>query len=796
MRLIRWIMITGCLAGLVACGSPEERAAEHLATAQKLYDAGDYVGAKLEAKNAAQIEPKNAKVRYLLALLAEEDGQPREMLKNLLMAAAEDPQMLDAHLKLGTLFVFAQSFGAAAEQAEAAMALAPDNPDVKVLNARLRIQQGDAEAGNAFLDEALALDPLHVEAVGMKALSLHENDPDEAVALLDAAIEQLPLDDSQPLRRLKLDILSYHERTQDLEQALLAMIEDAPEDDPTYQNRLARFYRNQGRMDDAEALLRDVAESTGDDVGAKLNVVQFLAEAREFDKAAATLQAFIEDDPGNQQLKLALGELYQANDDFATAVEVYEKVAADDPMSESGLLARTRLASERLRNGDGNGARELLNATLADAPDFPPALLLRAGLLYDSTNYDDAVADLRVLLRREPDNQRALLLMARSHAASANPILAKDTYRRILDLNPQHGPATKELVALMLRDDELDEAQSLLNQLAERGSGGMDTAVALFEVLARKGDLASAEKEARRLAAGDDANGMGAFLLGQALEGQQRYPQAAEAYRQALARNPSSVQVLQGLARTLKAQGETEAMLALLRLSVADHPENPGIRLMLGGALAEQGEANEALSIYESVIADYPTMSAAYVAVAALYPDDADRRIAAYRQGLAALPGDLVLASRLAPEYQQAGRIDDLIGLFERLLESNPDNSAVANNLAGLLADHRYQDPASLQRAVELAGTLTGTDDPLIMDTVGWTYYRGGQNDLALRYLERAVAGTTPLPVMRYHLGMAYLAAGDRSGAKQELAKAVGEANADFTGIEEARTALASLDDA
>ncbi|MDP6673847.1 MAG: hypothetical protein QGH93_03205, partial [Gammaproteobacteria bacterium] len=70
MRLIISLALSCIVFSLSGCGSPEQRAAEYLATAQELFADGDYLGAKLEAQNAAQIEPKNAGTSYLLALIA------------------------------------------------------------------------------------------------------------------------------------------------------------------------------------------------------------------------------------------------------------------------------------------------------------------------------------------------------------------------------------------------------------------------------------------------------------------------------------------------------------------------------------------------------------------------------------------------------------------------------------------------------------------------------------------------------------------------------------------------------
>jgi hypothetical protein len=49
------------------------------------------------------------------------------------------------------------------------------------------------------------------------------------------------------------------------------------------------------------------------------------------------------------------------------------------------------------------------------------------------------------------------------------------------------------------------------------------------------------------------------------------------------------------------------------------------------------------------------------------------------------------------------------------------------------------------------------------------------------------------IPVLRYHLGMAYLASGDSVNGRQELERAVSMAKTEFPGIDEAKATLAEL---
>jgi tetratricopeptide (TPR) repeat protein len=306
-------------------------------------------------------------------------------------------------------------------------------------------------------------------------------------------------------------------------------------------------------------------------------------------------------------------------------------------------------------------------------------------------------------------------------------------------------------------------------------------------------DWEAAEAEARRIVATEDAQGIGAFQLGRVLEAQKQYEQATEAFMLALEKNPEAVQMLQGLARSLNAQGRDEETIAYLRRQVKEYPDQLGARLMLGGALSGQGQTDEAKEIFESVIASDPALSVGYIALAGLYGTDPDARVEIYRRGLTAIPAHPQLGLLLATEYEVQGRYDEAIDLYDELLDANPDVALALNNLAALLLDFRYDDRASVQRALELAERLDETDNPAVIDTVGWAYYRAGDAQKAVGYLERAVAGAGEAPVLRYHLGMAYLAADNPVGAKQELDKALQLAKADFVGIEEARATLASL---
>ena len=79
------------------------------------------------------------------------------------------------------------------------------------------------------------------------------------------------------------------------------------------------------------------------------------------------------------------------------------------------------------------------------------------------------------------------------------------------------------------------------------------------------------------------------------------------------------------------------------------------------------------------------------------------------------------------------------------------------------------------------------------MDTLGWVYYRLGELDKAVPLLEKAVDGAGQVPVLRYHLGMAYMANGQNVLAREQLEKVAESGSDNFTGYAEAMRALETL---
>ena len=83
-------------------------------------------------------------------------------------------------------------------------------------------------------------------------------------------------------------------------------------------------------------------------------------------------------------------------------------------------------------------------------------------------------------------------------------------------------------------------------------------------------------------------------------------------------------------------------------------------------------------------------------------------------------------------------------------------------------------------------------NDPGVMDTVGWVYYKKGLFDSAIVEFADSLDKIPENVMVRYHLGMTYIKKGMMDKAKMELEKVLA-ADAEFEKAEEIRKLLLEL---
>jgi len=158
---------------------------------------------------------------------------------------------------------------------------------------------------------------------------------------------------------------------------------------------------------------------------------------------------------------------------------------------------------------------------------------------------------------------------------------------------------------------------------------------------------------------------------------------------------------------------------------------------------------------------------------------------------LARTPDDSTLLYQGAMRSWEAGDLEQMEADLRRLLDNEPDNANALNALGYTLADENLDGRLDeAQRLIERAYELA-PDDPAILDSLGWVYYRQGEPQRALDWLERAFAAM-PDQEIAAHLAEVLHALG-RSEEARELINTLMRQTSEHPAIDELLERLPSL---
>jgi tetratricopeptide (TPR) repeat protein len=783
------------LATVFAAGcSSEHRAQRYMERGLELYQKGDLAKARLEFRNVLQIDPNDAEAWFMLAKLAEQQEEWTSTYSAYEKTVELAPENWEARVKLGTLLLADNRPDDALAQAEAVLEANPKDPAALALRGTVRLRQGDVDAALTDAETALLQDPALREALALRALvRIEQQDLPAAKASLNAALEAHP-DNLRLMLALAgiSDQLGDSEETKDI---LQQIIELEPEVF-AHRTRLAQYLNARGDSQAAEQVMRQAVADLPDATDAKLALVALLDAQQGGEPALAQLESFITEAPEDHALRFALAARHSNAGETEQAEAVYREIMARDGDGSDALRARAQLAALALGAERLEDARALAAEVLAKDAENSEALLIRAALALqaEDPDADRAIADLRTILRNEPESTGALRMLATAHEARNEPALAQDAFQRVIELAPDDPAGYLQLAGLRRRIGDIQGAASTLNELLGRDPSSPLAQTALARIQQLQPDTDQLEETAQLIIETRPEDPLGHYLSGLVQQRRGDAEASVAPFVTSLEKNPKAAQPLVALTRSLMAlQYYEEAEQRLLQSLEQGADEIVAINL-LGEVYVAAGRPDEARAQFEKAIAARPGAPLAYQRLAGLQAAAGDPGTAAatLRKGIKASQGSLLLTAALPPVLEQAGRIDEAIAAYEEVLVANANADWAANNLAMLLVSHRADDTEALDRALTLAQRFENSEEPAFLDTLGWVYYHTGDYDRAAALMEKAQAAGEPTPQRRYHLGMTYLKLGRAEDAKP-LLMAAAAAEQPFTGLDEARAILESL---
>jgi len=784
------ILILGAML-LAGCSGANARRESYIKRGQEYFAQGDYARAGIEFRNAMQVMPKDPQARVLEGETMQKLGRFRDAAGLYQSVIESSPGDIQAHVDLGQLLAFGGAPQRALKLITPMLAKHPDSAPLLTVRGLARAQLKDYTGAMADAQRAVQVDPTYEQAVGLlAALYQARNERAQAISLVTSTLQKLP--QSTQLREVLAGICAQTGDDADAEKQFRTLITMRPSE-LAYRTDLAQIEVHEKQLDRAEATLRGAVQAAPRSDEAKLVLVSFLTEHRSAAQGDAALRSFIAAHPDDSRLRLALAAALEASNQPEQALAVYGEVVRRDVDGPSALAARDRIAAIDMSQGRNDDAAAQVATVLKRDPTNDDALMIRGSLQLQGGHPTAAITDFRAVLRDEPGLVAAHRLAARALIASGDDALAEDQLQTAIQIVPNDGQLRLELAQIYLRTGAADRAVTVLEQSVQQLPTDGPLREALVRAYIAKGDFSSASSQADSMTAALPHSAAGPYLEGLIALAQKRYAPAEADFEEALQRQPRAMSPLLDLTHLEITRHEQPKAIQRLRRMVQTDPTNGLAFEMLGELDLDRKAYPQSVTELSQAITLAPDLWYSYrnLALAKAATGDSAGAIAAYQAGIKAAPDQPELVTELASYYVRQSQPDDAIALYEGLYQRQPGSPVVASNLALLLATYR-SDRQSLDRARQLSAPFASSSDGALLDTSGWVLLKSGDLQHAMPVLQRAESRDPASDLIRYHIGMAELEAGDRARAQADLKAAVAGSQA-FPGMADAREKLASL---
>ena len=487
------------------------------------------------------------------------------------------------------------------------------------------------------------------------------------------------------------------------------------------------------------------------------------------DQAATYFTRALADDPTNIAL-MEQAVLYKiAAGRVSAAVPIARTLVSKEPDHRIGQLL---LVTEDFRRGNAEDAAERLEKHGDKAFNTVTAKLLAGWAAFDLDKHDDAQdifasLDGQQLYRIFADYHAGLAAAAAGNIEDAETLFKSsigdetptarlaEAYGRFLERQTRNedaiavydsalerAPSDPVMLAARERAEAMDSKPEPLVDTGRQGAAeslyGLASAFArddggirLSLVYLQLALYLNSEMEAPRL------------LLGNVMEAQERWAQAAATYENFDAKSPYYRSAQVGRADALSRIDKTDQALEALEKLETVFPKDETVPIAIGDLMRRAERYAEAKVAYDRAFALIGEPKERYWSLH-------------YARGVS---------------NERLGNWDEAEADLKQALEFRPDQAHVLNYLGySWIEQNRNLTEARemIERAVELR-----PDDGYITDSLGWVEYRLGDYESAVDTMERAVELTPTDPVINDHFGDTLWMVGRKTEARFQWRRAL-----------------------
>ena len=328
--------------------------------------------------------------------------------------------------------------------------------------------------------------------------------------------------------------------------------------------------------------------------------------------------------------------------------------------------------------------------------------------------------------------------LSRSYLAQGDPASAMREAEAAVQADPSNLDSLISLAALNFSQGNKREAWALLDRAAKLAPQAAEPLLVRATFLSKSGQGREAETTLIKAVTLVPSDPRPRAALAGIYENTNRLPEAADQYRAALQLDDTDVENHQKYGSLLSRKGDAAGAAGQVKILASRFPQSGAAELLQALMALDRNNEGEALAFAKKAVA---------------------------------------INARLLPAYHIIGTIQgkhkqnaDAQKTYAAAMNLGIPDAATYNDFAWFCAlTGKELDQAA--KVAELARAMS-PDNPVVLDTLGWVYFRQGNYERALPLLKDAVRAKGTTPSRKYHYGMA-LAKPNRPGGAGLLREAV-----------------------
>jgi tetratricopeptide (TPR) repeat protein len=492
-----------------------------------------------------------------------------------------------------------------------------------------------------------------------------------------------------------------------------------------------------------------------------------LPQALEYSKKAVAL-----DSTQIDYLEL-LSDIYSNTRQNDSAAAVLSKIIS---MDSSNVEAYYRLARIYEINRPAMAISIYQTITNIIGPDWN-VLMHVSELQAGQENFKGAAASVKQILTLDPGNSALKKLLAEYYQRAKMYDEAINVIDDVLSSNPDDLDAHDRKAQIYLSENKWDTASGEYSYILKQPNVPLDLKIRIgatyFEQSFKDTALIPITKKFFKTIDKDTANWQVKMYLGAIALNEKNDQDAIENFKAATQLASWNVEAWVRLGGLYFDNKKYDEAIKVLHEAIIYFPEDFRVNLILGLSLAQLNKNAEAKVNLKKAAElnpkDITALSAYGYNLSQLKEND--EAVVFIKKALSITPEDVNLLGTLGLIYDGQKKWNECDSVYEKALSLDSSNALLNNNFAYSLSERGIK----LDRALKMA-KIAITAEPnnsAYLDTIGWIYFKAGDFNSAIGYIQKAIKVGGEKPDILEHLGDIQYKMGERDKAKLNWQKAL-----------------------